>query len=266
MMLDCIEELGDGFFFVCAGTAMRQLRIQADLLAKTKVPVLIVGEGGSGKETAARLIHKLSGQSPHPIVVIDCFKPFGRLDRELFRLAHGPSLAETGSIRPALSTEYQTVVFKNIVRLPPQTQTQILNYVMNTASRRTADGAAAKRQFRILATCSQSIEMSVGDGSFSRELYAYLSAFTIYIPPLRHRQDEIPFLVSHLMNQIAWKYGLPPRLLSGAAQFACQAHSWPGNLKELEDFVKRYLVMGEAAPLAAEVVTEVPSQKSTRPK
>lgn len=115
------------------------------------------------------------------------------------------------------------------------------------ANRRATNGGQGEFKVRILATCSPGIETSVADGSFSAELYSYLSAFTIYVPPLRSRKDEISLLLSHFMNKVASKYDLPPRLPSSAAQFACQSHSWPGNMKELEDFVKRYLIMGDAA-------------------
>jgi two-component system, NtrC family, response regulator AtoC len=246
-MLNAIEELGEGLFFVCAGGATRQLRIQAKLLAKANVPVLIVGEKGSGKETAARLIHKLSG-SQNPILIIDCTKPCSRvLDRALFATVGGPFPAETGAAEASLSTEHQTVVLKNIVGLSLENQTQILNRMPSIANPRTTNGGGDECRFRILATCGEGIEMSVADGSFSPELYSYLSAFTIYIPPLRRRKDEVSLLLSHFMNQIASKYDLPPRLLSGAAHFACRSHFWPGNVTELEEFVKRYLIMGEEA-------------------
>ena len=253
---------------------MRQLRIQAKLLAKANVPVLIVGEKGSGKETAARLIHKLSGRSRNPILIVDCTKPYSRvLERALSALA-AVCPAETGAAETSLSAEYQTVVLKNIVGLSPESQTQVLNRMAGASSARPANSGGDECRFRILATCGESIEMSVAGGSFSAELYSYLSAFTIYIPPLRHRKDEVSLLLSHFMNQIACKYDLSPRLLSGAAHFACQAHSWPGNVKELEDFVKRYLITGEEAiafqplqslPLTVELVNENSSQERKPP-
>jgi DNA-binding NtrC family response regulator len=275
-MVNCIEELTDGHFFVCGGSAMRQLRIQAELLAKANVPVLIAGEEGSGKETAARLIYQLSGQLRNPMVVIDCTQPRpGVLERVLFGDTHAASVPEdTDSAPAALGTEYQTILLKNVARLHRHNQTKIVNCLRDITNRRSANRARNEYRFRMLATCSQSIEMSVGDGSFSAELYSYLSPFTIYIPPLRRRKDEIPLLVSHFMNQVACKYALPPRLPSGTAHFACQFYSWPGNVKELEDFVKRYLIIGEAAiafqplkslPPTVELVAENSSQERKRP-
>jgi len=221
------------------------------------------------------LIYQLSGQWRNPIVVIDCIQPrSGVLERALGDTHPASVPGETESAPAALGTEYQTVLLKNVARLPRPSQTKILNSLRDVPSRRAANRERDVCRFRILATCSQSIEMSVSDGSFSAELYSYLSPFTIYIPPLRRRRDEIPLLVSHFMNQVACKYALPPRLPSGAAHFACQSHSWPENMKELEDFVKRYLIMGEAAisfqplkslPMTVELVAENSSHERKRP-
>ena len=79
------------------------------------------------------------------------------------------------------------------------------------------------------------------------DLYYRLSAFTVHVPALRQRKEEIPLLLGHFMNQLARRYSLPARIFSAAALEACQRHSWPGNLRELEKFVKRYLVMGDGA-------------------
>lgn len=245
MLVSHIEELGDGLFFVCAGEATRQLRIQAELLAQAKTPVLIMGEKGSGKGTAARLIHKLAGQACNHLLMVDCAEPCSRaLDRALF----GADTLSPGEIAAEIPLfERRTILLRNIVGLIPSCQAQILNWIVETANRRPTGGGPGEFQVRILATCSPGIETSVADGSFSAELYSYLSAFTIYIPPLRSRKDEISLLLSHFMNTVASKYDLPPRLLSSAAHCACQSHSWPGDIKELEDFVKRYLIMGDAA-------------------
>src|SRR5436189_3912298 len=82
-------------------------------------------------------------------------------------------------------------------------------------------------------------------GKLREDLYYRLSAFTVHVPPLRDRKEEIPLLLGHFMNQLARKYGLPTRMFSPAMVAACQRYDWPGNLRELEQFVKRHLLMGE---------------------
>jgi DNA-binding NtrC family response regulator len=98
---------------------------------------------------------------------------------------------------------------------------------------------------RVLAATDENIEKALGEERLREDLYYRLSAFTIHVPPLRQRKDEIPFLLQHFMHKLAKHYGLPPRELSPAVLDASQRHSWPGNVRELESFVKRYLMIGD---------------------
>ena len=101
---------------------------------------------------------------------------------------------------------------------------------------------------RILAASEVNVEQAIAEGRLRQDLYYRLSAFTVHVPALRQRKEEIPLLLGHFMNQLARRYSLPPRTFSAAALAACERHSWPGNLRELEKFVKRYLVMGDEKP------------------
>jgi DNA-binding NtrC family response regulator len=98
---------------------------------------------------------------------------------------------------------------------------------------------------RILASTQVNIEQAITGRKLREDLYYRLSAFTVHVPALRQRKEEIPLLLGHFMNQLARRYSLPARIFSAAALEACQQHSWPGNLRELEKFVKRYLVVGD---------------------
>ncbi len=98
---------------------------------------------------------------------------------------------------------------------------------------------------RILAASSDNLDRALAEKRLDRDLYYRLSAFTVHVPPLRQRKEEIKFLLRYTMHKIAKYYGLPAREFTQSALDACQNHSWPGNLKELETFVKRYLVAGD---------------------
>jgi DNA-binding NtrC family response regulator len=91
------------------------------------------------------------------------------------------------------------------------------------------------------------VEQAIAERKLREDLYYRLSAFTVHVPALRQRKEEIPLLLGHFMNQMARRYSMPARIFSPAVLDACQSHSWPGNLRELEKFVKRYLVMGDEA-------------------
>jgi DNA-binding NtrC family response regulator len=110
---------------------------------------------------------------------------------------------------------------------------------------------------RILSATSVNIEKALAEKRLREDLYYHLSAFTVQLPPLRKRGDELQILLGYFMNRTALRYGLPPRSFSDALLAACQHYSWPGNLRELENFVKRYLVMGDEPAALGELRPKV---------
>jgi two-component system response regulator AtoC len=242
-----IEQVGDEAFFVGASPIMRKLRAQAELLAQANVPVLILGENGSGKDTAARLIHKLSVRSGFKFLKVNCSAlPGDLLETELFGYERSDS---TGSVRSKSGKlelcEQGTVLLDEIAEMPTSIQSKLLQVLQNKQFFRPGSGATVDVDVRILAATSANIERALSERKLREDLYYRLSAFTVQAPPLRQRKDELPLLLRHFMHHLAKHYGLPPRTFSPAVLDACHAYSWPGNLRELEEFVKRYLVMGD---------------------
>jgi two-component system, NtrC family, response regulator AtoC len=246
---DDVEPIGNGSFFVAASPAMRKLRTQAELLAETQVPVLVVGESGSGKTSAAQLIHGLSVRSGLKLVKVNCGALPGRLlEEELFgcdrEMENGFGRARTGKLEWC---EKGTLLLDEIVEMPLDLQHTLLQVLQNKQLARKGNGKSEARpvdlDVRILATTSANIEQAVAAKKFREDLYYCLSAFTLHVPPLRQRKDEIPLLMHHFMQQLAKHYNLPARKFTPGVLEACQHYGWPGNLSELERFVKRYLVM-----------------------
>jgi len=238
-----IEHIGDAQFFVAASPTMRKLRAQAELLAQVNGPVLISGEYGSGKELAARLIHKLSVHSGFRFLKIDCATlPGDVLASELFGVVN-----ENGRTKPSKLELCQsgTLFLNEITEMPMGMQAKLLHALQNGYFVRPGDEHRIEMEVRILAATQINIEQAIAEGKLREDLYYCLSAFTVRVPALRQRKEEIPLLLGHFMNQLARRYSLPPRSFSAVALAACQRHSWPGNLRELEKFVKRYLVMGD---------------------
>jgi two-component system response regulator AtoC len=244
---DDIERISDDMFFVAASPMMRKLRAQAELLAQVNVPVLILGESGSGKEIAARLIHRLSVRSAFSFLKVNCAAlPGDLLENELFGYERG---AFTGALRTKPGKfelcEKGTILLDEIAEMPTGLQAKLLHVLQDKQFFRLGGERTIDVDVRIVAATNVNIEQALAEKKLREDLYYRLSAFTVHVPPLRQRRDEIPLLLGHFMNQLARHYGLHPRTISPTMADACQSYSWPGNLRELENFVKRYLVMGD---------------------
>jgi len=245
-----IESVGKDEFFLSITPVMQQLRAQAELLAQADVPVLILGEPGSGKGTVARLIHQMSVYSGFNFLRVNCAEmPGDLLEIELFgrengHLASSKSAAKTGLGKLEVGQK-GTLLLNEITRMPLALQSRLLKVLQDKRFVRSNDPKPVDVDVRILATSSDHLDRALTEKRLDRDLYYRLSAFTVHVPPLRQRKEEIKFLLRYTMHRIAKYYGLPDREFTQSALDACQTHSWPGNLKELETFVKRYLVAGD---------------------
>ena len=241
-----VEQVGEQMFFVAAGPAMRKLRAQAELLAQVNVPVLIVGESGSGKEIAARLIHRRSPRSGGKFLTVNCAAlPPEMLEQELFGQETGTR--GDGHARPGKLElgENGTILLNEITEMPMPVQSRLLRVLQDRQMVRVGGEIPLEVNVRVLAATNVNIEQALAEKKFRDDLYYQLGAFTLQVPPLRERREEISILLGHSMGELARAYGLPERVFSPLILGACQAHTWPGNLRELENFVKRYLVIGD---------------------
>ena len=242
-----IEPLGQDVFFVSASLIMQKLRAQAELMAKTDVPVLILGERGAGKYTVASLIHKLSVRSGFKLLRVNCSEmPESVLEAELFGDDSAASIAgRRRGLGKFVGGEKGTIFLDEITAMPPALQSRLLQVLQNEELRSPAGSDAMSGEVRILAASSTNLDRALAEKRLREDLYYRLSAFTVHVPPLRQRKDEIAILLRYFMHKLAKHYSLPPRGFSSTVLNACQDYAWPGNLKELEAFVKRYLVAGE---------------------
>ncbi len=248
MASENIEALGEDEFFLSVSPITQKVRTQAELLAQTDVPVLILGEPGSGKGTIARLIHKLSVHAGFKFLRVNCSEmPGDLLEIELFGRRNGSNGSASG--RTGLGKleigENGTLLLDEITAMPLSLQTRLLQVLQNKRFSRPGDDRPVEVGVRILAASSDKVDRALAEKRLHDGLYYRLSAFTIHVPPLRQRKDEIKALVRYSMHKLARYYGLPPRDFSSSVLEACFNHSWPGNLEELETFVKRYLVAGD---------------------
>jgi len=241
-----IEQIGPDTFFVSASPVTQKLRAQAELLAEADVPVLILGESGSGKDTVARLIHKLSVRSGFEFLKVNCANMPGELlEAELFgneRNSSAGSIPTQGKLEHA---EKGAIFLDEIAEMPLGLQAKLMQVLQKGTFPRPGSGRAIPVDVHLLAATGANIDRALAEKKLREDLYYRLSAFTVHVPPLRRRKEEIAILLQHLMHKLSRHYGLPPREFSPAVLAACRDYSWPDNVKELETFVKRYLLTGD---------------------
>jgi two-component system, NtrC family, response regulator AtoC len=250
-----IEQLAGDEFFVAASPDMHKVRIQSELLANIDVPVLILGESGTGKEVIAHLIHKLSSRSQRKFLKVNCAAlPSELLESELFGYERG---AFTGAMRTKPGKfelgDKGTILLDEVAEMPANLQAKLLHVLQDKQFFRLGGEKTVEVDVRILAATNVNVHKAIAERKFREDLYYRLSAFTIMLPPLRERQDEISLLLRHFMGRMATQYSRPTIRLSPVLTEACLRYPWPGNLRELENFVKRYLIMGDEAAAIAEL-------------
>jgi two-component system, NtrC family, response regulator AtoC len=213
--------------------------------------VLILGETGSGKDVAARLLHLLSPRSTRPFVQVDCASlPRDLIEAELFghekgafTNAHG---ARAGLIEAA---EDGTLFLDEIGELPLELQAKLLNVIERRKTRRI--GSVRERPFaaRIIAGTNRQLPEMIAQGQFRADLYYRLNVVTLNMPSLRERGEDVILLARHFAVQMSRRYGLPDPSFSDDALNALRAYSWPGNVRELKHLVERAVLLSRGGAI-----------------
>src|ERR1700757_2991926 len=250
-----VEELSDDIFFIAASPAMKKILPKAALVANVDIPVLLLGESGTGKEVLARLIHKLSPRAHRTFLKVNCAAvPADLLESELFGYEQG---AFTGA-NHAKPGKFElcnrgTILLDEIGEMPPTLQAKLLHVLQDQQFSRLGSRSVIKVDVRILAATNINIPEALATKRLREDLYYRLNAFTLNLPPLRERKEEIPILLKHFMSRMAEQYARAPLPLSPTLMAACLEYSWPGNLRELSNFIKRYLILGDEKLAIAEL-------------
>jgi two-component system, NtrC family, response regulator AtoC len=240
-------QISEGLWFVAATAAMLKIQQQVRQIAPAEVPVFINGESGVGKEVVARMIHLLSPRKQEPFIKVNCAAlPGELLESELFGYEQG---AFTGAVRAKPgkfeNANHGTIFLDEIAEMAPQLQAKLLHVLQDSQFSRLGGRATIYSDVRVLAATNTPVQEAILAGRFRKDLYYRLSVFSLYIPPLRERVAEIPLLFRHFVGKYNAKYGKqapePPAFVLDAAA-RC---GWPGNLRELENLVKRYVILGD---------------------
>jgi len=226
---------------------MQEVREIIQQAARVDVTVLVRGETGTGKDLVARAIHYLSPRQGRPFVKVNCAAvPRELLETELFGHERG---AFTGAHQLKLgkfeSANHGTVFLDEIGDLHPALQAKLLQVLQDGEFSRVGGKSTLKVDVRIIAATNQDLEKAVGAGRFRDDLYYRLNVIQILVPPLRKRPDEIPLLIKYFVERYARqfqrdKFVVPESVMERLAQ-----HSYPGNIRELENIVKRMIVLND---------------------
>jgi transcriptional regulator with PAS, ATPase and Fis domain len=221
--------------------------MQVKTIANVDVPVLMLGESGTGKEVVARLIHKSSARAARAFMKVNCAAlPADLLESELFGYEPGAFTGATKSKPGKFELcDKGTILLDEIGEMPASLQAKLLHVLQDQEFSRLGSRSSLKVNVRILAATNIDVHEGIANRTFREDLYYRLNAFTIKIPPLRERREEVPLLLNHLMSRFAESYARPPLRFSPALVALCQRYHWPGNLRELSNFVKRYLILAD---------------------
>jgi DNA-binding NtrC family response regulator len=251
--------LDENTSFVRASKRMREIESQCRLVARADIPVLILGESGTGKEVATLFIHKMSARSQRSFMKVNCAAmPADLLESELFGYEAG---AFTGAVK-AKPGKFEicnngTIFLDEIGEMPAVLQAKLLQVLQDGSFSRLGSRSSVKVDVRVIAATNIDIKAAIAQKSFREDLYYRLNGFTLTMPPLRDRTEEIPVLAHHFMRKVAAKYERPSLPISPALMKALNSYSWPGNLRELENTIKRYIILADEQSIIEELT---PSQ------
>jgi two-component system, NtrC family, response regulator AtoC len=242
--------------FVFSSARMQAIASQCATIARTDLPVLILGESGTGKEVLAHYIHKTSSCATGPFLKVNCAAmPADLLESELLGYEQG---AFTGAVKPKPGKfelcDKGTIFLDEIGEMPPALQAKLLQVLQDGTFSRLGGRTTIKVDVRVIAATNINIKAAISARHFREDLYYRLNGFSMQLPPLRERKEEIPVLIRYFIQRMAEKYARKPVAVSAELMSLCIRYPWPGNLRELENFVKRFLVLGDEQVMMAELL------------
>jgi formate hydrogenlyase transcriptional activator len=229
----------------------RALLEEINMVAPVDSAVLVRGETGTGKEVVAQAIHAASPRRQQPFVAINCAAiPAALLESELFGYERG---AFTGAVTQRegrfQAADRGTLFLDEIGDLPLELQPKLLRVLQERQVERLGSSRTIPVNVRVIAATNQDLWGMVQEKKFRADLYYRLNVFPINLPPLRERQGDIPLLVSHFVRKFAERQGKVVDCIPEDVMEALESHHWPGNIRELQNYIERAVIMTTGAVL-----------------
>jgi formate hydrogenlyase transcriptional activator len=232
-------------------TTLKQALSQVAIVAPTESTVLIQGETGTGKELIARAIHKLSGRRARTFVKVNCAAiPTGLLESELFGHEKG---AFTGAIAQKIGrfelAHGGTLFLDEVGDIPLELQAKFLRVLQENEFERLGGTRTIRVDIRLVAATNRDLTAMVADKQFRSDLYYRLNVFPIVSPPLRDRREDIPPLVRYFTQKFARRMNRRIETIPSDTMDALSRYHWPGNIRELENFIERAVILSRGSSL-----------------
>jgi DNA-binding NtrC family response regulator len=258
---DQVRRQGDFSMLFGTSPKMEDVKNTIDQVADTNATVLIRGESGTGKEVVARMVFSHSMRRDKPFVKVNCAAiPHELLESELFGYEPG---AFTGANRQKLGkfdlAHGGTMFLDEISEMHPALQAKLLHVLQDGEFSRLGGKRDIAVDVRVIAATNKELERAVEEGAFREDLFYRLNVVTIHIPPLRERREEIPVFLDFFLRKYSEYYGKQPAPFSENGVARMIEYSWPGNIRELENMVKRYVIVGNESQIIREFANHRPT-------
>ncbi|MEJ2070655.1 MAG: sigma-54 dependent transcriptional regulator [Syntrophobacterales bacterium] len=234
--------------------AIQQVREKLRLVAPTSASVLITGENGTGKELVARALHYLSPRSHRLFVEVNCAAiPEDLIESELFGHEKGAFTGATGRRQGKFDLAHEGTLFLDeIGDMSLKTQAKILRILEEQRFERVGGSRPIQVDVRIVAATNKTLEVEIAKGTFREDLYHRINVIPLHVPPLRERQEDIPLLSQHFLQEVAQENQAPLKTLTPRALEVLAAQPWPGNVRELKNFIWRVFLLTPHSVIDAE--------------
>src|SRR6476660_10621721 len=236
---------------------MQALRSRLDKVAAANVPVLIHGESGTGKDIIARMVHGLSPWKTGPFVKVNCPAiPGTLLESELFGYEKGAFTGAYGSKPGRVELAHRGTLFLDeISELDLGLQSKLLQLLQDGQFCRIGAQEDKKVEVRIVCATNRQLEVEIESGTFRQDLFYRINVVNLHMPALRERRSDIPELVAYFLEYYNRKYNCRARALSPELMAVLQKYHWPGNIRELENLLKRYVILGNEDVISSDLVS-----------
>ena len=236
---------------------MQKARQKIDKVAQSGVPILITGDNGTGKGLLATFIHSLSPQPDAPFIKVNCAAiPGALLESELFGYEKGAFTgahsAKPGRVELA---DGGTLFLDGIDEIDMSLQAKLLQLLQDGHFCRIGGQEDRRVHVRVVCATNRRLETEIANGRFRQDLFYRINVVSLELPPLRSRAEDIPELVAYFLQIHRTRHNMPARPLSPAALHLLGKHPWPGNIRELENLIERYVILGSEEAISSELLS-----------